>query len=135
MARKDRVKIVLVSDADECVDEKTGKPIPFYNFADAQDESETFIRSDGKLATLEELAQLCDGDAESINAHDYCGAHRLLASVLYRFTGRKKATKIMLEIAMRRGLHGMGGMCGTADSYAELGVGKNGHHWNGSFGK
>lgn len=97
------------------------------------EDAEEVIAKDANSATLEQLVALCDHDAENVNAHDYCGSHRLLGAVLYRNLGRNLATKIMLDIANRRGLHGMSGMCGLRDSFADLRVGKPGHDWNGSY--
>ncbi len=37
----------------------------------------------GDDATLEELANLCDHDAEALNRHAFVGSHRLLAALLY----------------------------------------------------
>lgn len=138
MSRKDKVEIWLIEDKDVCYDEKTGAAVPIYQFVSRgkwEPEASTVLRRDAAKATLEDLVELCDQDAESINAHDYCGAHRLLGAVLYRQLGRAKATKVMREIAERRGLHGMNGICGTRDSYADLGVGENGRDWNGNYGE
>lgn len=138
MGRDRKVEILLLEDADTFQDEKTGKAVPcyVYEYQDSRDEYPpgTVKRRDGKLATLEDLVGLCDQDAESINAHDFCGAHRLLGAVLYRQLGRAKATEVMLDIAERRGLHGMTGTCGTRDSFADLNVGECGHDWDGSYG-
>jgi hypothetical protein len=120
---------------DHYLDKPNGTPVPHLEFVDPKDPPDgEVLRKDGATATLEDLVGLCDQDAESVNAHDYCGAHRLLAAVLYKELGRKKATKIMLEIAQRRGLHGMAGMVGLPDSFKELGVGQLGHSWGGKFG-
>lgn len=86
-------------------------------------------------ATLEELVGLCDHDAESVNAHDFCGSHRVLGGLLYRQTGRETATKLMREIALRGGLHGMNGVCTDNDAYEEFGVGENGKDWFGTYGE
>jgi hypothetical protein len=73
-------------------------------------------------ATLEQLADLCDQEAESENAHDFVGAHRLLAALLFRRLGRETATAIMREVAELGGLDGMNGICGTDGAYADLGI-------------
>lgn len=135
--RDEQVEIWLLEDKDRCYDTKTGNPVPIYvyEYKGAQPEYPPGVvkRKDGKKASLEELVGLCDQDAESINAHDFCGSHRLLGAVLYRHLGRKRATEIMLDIAERRGLHGMGGICGTHDSYDDLRVGENGRDWDGNY--
>jgi hypothetical protein len=134
MGRGDKPNIGLIEDASECHDVKTGKAVPFYTF-NPGDYGGKLLRNDAEEATLEELVELCDQDAESVNAHDFCGAHRLLAAVLYRNLGRATATDVMRDIAYRRGLHGMNGLCGLRDSYADLKVGQSGRDWSGSFGK
>lgn len=126
--------IYRIENADECHDVKTGAAVPYLTFLKPS-AGDKVISKGGQDATLEELVGLCDQAAESCNAHDYCGAHRLLGAVLYRRTGREKATEIMLDIALRGGLHGMGGICCKGDSYEELGVGRSGHDWGGKYGK
>lgn len=139
MVRYSKVEIWLLEDSSEFQNVKTGKAVPYYvyEYSDSRADYPQGVvkRRDGKRATLEELVHLCDHDAESINAHDFCGAHRLLGAVLYRNLGRGSATKVMLDIAERRGLHGMSGACGTTDSFKELGVGECGRDWDGSYGK
>jgi hypothetical protein len=81
-------------------------------------------------ATLEQLADLCDNQAEQINAHDYVGTHRLLAAVLYRHVGRETATAILRDIAELGGLHAMNGVCGEPDAYGELGVPEPWKEWD-----
>ena len=129
-----KANIYLVIDANECHDVKTGKPVPFYTY-NGEDFGESKIIGSGDDVSAEQLAGLCDHDAENCNAHDFVGTHRLLGSLLCRMLGRLEATKIMLEIAERRGLHGMSGLCGLADSYADLAVGEAGHDWDGTFRK
>lgn len=89
--------------------------------------------NDGGDATLEELVELCDQDAESRNAHDFCGSHRLLGGLLHRHLGRAKATEVMLDIARYGGQHGMGGVCSKGNAYADLKVGKAGTDWSGTY--
>ncbi len=84
-------------------------------------------------ATLEELVELCDRGAENCNAHDFCGSHRLLGSLLHRHVGRKMATEIMLDIAMYGGQHGMGGVCTVGHAYGDLNVGEINHDWDGEY--
>jgi len=87
------------------------------------------IDSDETHATLEDLVKYCDRDAENCNAHDFCGAHRLLGRVLYDHVGRDKATEIMLAIAKMEGLQGMTGTCKRFDHYQTLNVGTAGTDW------
>lgn len=135
MAQSDKPKIALIEDSDECYDTKTGKAVPFYTY-NPEDYPRKSIRQRGAVdATLEQLVSLCDQDAENVNAHDYCGAHRLLGSLLIHKLGRKSATEIMLDIANRRGLHGMNGLCGLRDSYEDLDVGESGRDWDGKYPK
>lgn len=136
MSRDKKQEIWLIEDKDECYDIKTGEAVPIYKFAGStfRPDKKTVKRKDAEHATLEELVHLCDQDAENINAHDFVGAHRLLGAVLYRQLGRETATVVMRDIAYRRGLHGMSGICGTRDSYADLGVGQNGRDWGGNYG-
>ncbi len=95
--------------------------------------ADKIISTGGTDATLEELVDLCDKDAENRNAHDFCCIHRLLGAVLYRRYGRESATAAMLDIAMLGGLQGMGGICSDGDAFAELGVGEAGHDWSGNY--
>lgn len=73
-------------------------------------------------ATLEQLADMCDLEAESANAHDFVGSHRLLAALLYRHVGRERATAILREVAELGGLDGMNGVCTDGDAFKELGI-------------
>jgi hypothetical protein len=124
-------EIYRLLDADNFCDAKTGEAIPYLSY-DGKVYGDAKVLSRGGLdATLEELVQLCDHDAEDRNAHDFCGAHRLLGALLFRRYGRESAT--MREIAMFGGLQGMGGVCTEGDAYKELGVGRAGHDWNGKY--
>lgn len=125
-------KIYRVLDPGYCSDVKTGEAVPYLTYYDG---AIKILSTDGKDASLEELVGLCDQDAESCNAHDFCGAHRLLGAVLYRHYGRQSATETMLEIAKFGGLHGMAGICRKGDAYKELQVGKAGYDWDGKYGK
>lgn len=58
-------------------------------------------------ADLEDLAELCDVDAEGANHHAFVGAHRELGILLRRWAGREVATSILREVAERGGLHGL----------------------------
>lgn len=129
---KPKIKIMQVIDGHGCHGDD-GAPAAYWCFAEEGEKFDKVIRRDGKAATLEDLVGLCDRDAENVNAHDFVGSHRLLGGLLFRDLGRKLATKIMLRIAERRGQHGMGGLCGLPDSYAELGVGEDGKDWEGEY--
>lgn len=137
MARDTLPQIWLLADPEECHDVETGKAIPFYAYISKgwEPAPSTVLRKDAIKATLEELVELCDRDAENINAHDFVGCHRLLGRVLFERAGRHTATQIMRFIAERRGLHGLNGVCGIPDSYGELDVGTNGRDWSGNYGK
>lgn len=128
-------EIWLVADADECCDPTTGDAIPIFEYVHEtfRPDPDTVLQKTADGATLEQLVGLCDHDAENINAHDFCGTHRLLGAILFRRLGREVATRVMRDIAERRGLHGMAGICGTQDSYASLGVGEDGHDWRGTY--
>lgn len=73
-------------------------------------------------ARAEDLADLCDQEAEGANVHDFCGVHRLLAALLHEHVGREKATAILRDIAERGGLHAMNGVACEGDAFANLGV-------------
>src|SRR5947208_10047142 len=103
-------EIYRVKNVSEYYDPKTGIAVPYLTYYEPSGNDE-LMSAGGADATLEELVQLCDQDAESINAHDFCGVHRLLGAVLFRKLGRTTATDIMLDIARRGGLHRMNGVC------------------------
>lgn len=112
-----------------------GDDLPIWDYLDSLiEQHEQIVNRDESQATLEDLAWLCDRKAEAVNAHNFCGVHRLLGAVLYQQYGREEATKTMLRIAKLGGLHGMNGVCCDTDAYALLGVGENGRDWNGSYG-
>jgi hypothetical protein len=126
-------KIVRLLDADYACD-ASGEAVPHLTYDSDFVDSKNVLTRGGADATLEELVGLCDHHAENVNAHDFYGAHRLLGAVLFRHLGRELATKIMLDIAMRGGLSGMSGVCEDGDSFEDLGVGKAGHDWDGTYG-
>ena len=68
------------------------------------------ILDENPTLTLEELADLCDQEAESRNNHNFVGSHKILSALLFKQLGREKATKIMQEIAEYSGLDGMMGL-------------------------
>lgn len=73
-------------------------------------------------ATTEELANLCDQDAESCNNHFAVGMHRVLATLLRVTFCDEYVNKIMLEIAEYGGLDGMNGCGGKPAAFKDLGV-------------
>lgn len=85
--------------------------------------------TDRKDFTLEELADYCDSHAEGRNAHDFVGAHRILAAYLHRELGRESATRLMLGIAQRDGVDGMAGVCGTDSCFEEFGIKDAWYDW------
>ena len=111
-----------------------GDDAPIWDYLDSWVEKEEIVSRDESRATLEDLVWLCDRKAEAVNAHDFCGIHRLLGAVLYQQQGREAATKTMLRITKLGGLHGMGGVCSDGDAYTILGVGEPGKDWDGSYG-
>jgi hypothetical protein len=126
-------QIYRILDVTECYDPKTGKAVPYLTY-DGKVYGDAKVVSKGALdATLEELVGLCDQDAESRNAHDFCGAHRLLGAILFRNYGRESATKTMRDIALLGGLQGMCGICTDGDAFKELNVGIARHDWNGKY--
>lgn len=128
-------KIYRIKNAAEFYVEATGEAVPYLTYEKPCPPEDKVVGEGASDASLEELVGLCDHDAESRNAHDFCGTHRLLGAVLFRKLGRDVATEIFRDIALRGGLQGMSGVCCESDSYAELGVGKCGHDWNGSYGE
>lgn len=85
---------------------------------------------DASDATLEDLADFCDLGAESANAHDFVGAHRLLAALLHKHVGRQKATEILREIAELGGLDEMNGVCEKPTGFAALSVPEPWKDWH-----
>lgn len=126
-------EIYRVLDVNECHDLKTGKAVPYLTYEGTVYGDAKIVSVGGVESTLEELVGLCDQSAESCNAHDFCGTHRLLGSLLFKRYGRESATETMLAIALYGGLHGMSGVCSDGDAYKDLGVGKAGHDWHGSY--
>jgi hypothetical protein len=117
-------EIYRLLDAGNFCDVKTGKAIPYLSYDGKVYGDAKVLSRGGADATLEELVQLCDQDAEGHNAHFFCGAHRLLGGLLIQRYGRESATATMREIAL----------CGIkGDAYKELKVGRAGHDWNGRY--
>ncbi len=126
-------RVENLSDYSDC----DGNAVPYLTYIKPDKKNgDKLLSIGGTDATLEGLAILCDHDAEDCNAHEFCGAHRLLGAVLYRKCGRRIATAVMLDIAKRGGLHTMNGLRGPmGGAYKDLGVGKCGCDWNGSYGE
>lgn len=102
-------KIIRNKGTDTCIEY-----LDMLNDADEYDEKHN--------ATTEELADLCDQDAESCNNHFAVGTHRLLAVLLCNKVGDDYANKIILEIAEYGGLDGMNGCGGKPPVYKDLGI-------------
>jgi hypothetical protein len=66
--------------------------------------------------TLEAMADMLDQDAESANAHEFCGCHRALAALVYQESGRDAATRVMRRLVDFDGLQGVVGACGCGPS-------------------
>ena len=81
-------QIYRVLDVNEVQDIKTGEAAPYLTYNGKVYGDAKVVSTGGSDATLEELVQLCDQDAEDRNAHDFCSAHRLLGAVLFRCYGR-----------------------------------------------
>lgn len=101
------VTIYTIEDANEVTD-KDGKPVPFLTYYKPH-KGQKVIAENADKATLDELAELCDRDAEAKNRHAFCGAHEALGLLLLQHVPKAKATEIMRAIAHERGLHGMNG--------------------------
>ena len=88
------------------------------------------IMDEDPILTLEELADLCDQEAESRNNHNYVGLHKLVATLLFKQLGREKATKIMQEIAEYKGLDGMKGLVyQTPSAFSDFGLKDDWTEW------
>jgi len=89
-------KIVLVKD--EFDGESRLDFLDEYNKGDVVDRS--------PKCNLEDLADLCDHQAENANYHEFNGVHKELAKVMLKQIDRDQATAIMWAIAERGGLMG-----------------------------
>jgi hypothetical protein len=102
---------------------RQGDAVSYLTYEDTLDSSDRVIEG---APSLEELADLCDLQAEQRNNHDYVGVHRLLAVLLYRQIGREAATTAIFWIAEHGGLDGMNGVGGATrhfdSAFSELGV-------------
>lgn len=121
-----KYRVRRITNIDDCHDD-TGKAVPFltYQSRNAGDKPEGNIWD----ASLEEIVELMDRDAEDCNAHDFVGVHRLLVAVLLKdfqpttdpeYSWKRDLVKhLMVKIAFRGGLHSMNGVCGRKDSIKE----------------
>ena len=101
-----KYEIWLVEDKDCCCDANTGEAVPFLTY-DTKYGHDKVIRKDAELATLDELAALCDSDAENSNNHSFVGVHAELGKIMVESVGEPAATDLMRRIAYRGGLHEM----------------------------
>lgn len=111
--------IVLVGDKNK----------PDEGYLDYMESSWADILDEHPSATLEALADMCDQGAESTNAHDYVGTHRILAALLHHRLGREQATTIMREITEYGGLDGMSGVAGKDSAFKDFGIEDCWHDW------
>lgn len=82
-------------------------------------EYETTV-DENPILTVEELADMCDQNAESRNHHGFVGVHHMLAVILNDVAGRDEATVIMRDIAEYGGLDGIKfGDFGMEQSFAK----------------
>jgi hypothetical protein len=72
--------------------------------------------------TTEGLAEMCDGGAESRNAHDFVGAHRMLAALLIQSIGKDATKRAMWHIASHGGLDRASGVCSSDDAWSDVGL-------------
>lgn len=72
-------------------------------------------------ATLEDLAEFCDSEAENANYHNLVGAHEIVAAALLKAGGREKATEMMRVIAE---FGGLAEITDESDIWKALGVKK-----------
>jgi hypothetical protein len=100
-----------------CYDEDGNSYLSYVPYGDRNEE----LTSE-QQTTLEQLADLCDQEAESENLHEYVGAHRILAALLHQQQGREQATRIMFAIAELGGLDGMNGVGGKSGAFADFGI-------------
>ena len=95
-----------------------------------QEEMYEPILDENPTPTLEELANMCDQDAESRNNHSFVGLHKLLSALLFRRFGREMTTEIIYEIAEYGGLDGMQGRGGKHSSaYNDFGLKEDWSEW------
>lgn len=110
-------------------------PTPMWGYVDSLMAKEnTIVSTDESSASLEDLVNLCDWDAEAKLAHGFVGLHRLIGAVLYQQHGRESATKTMLRITKLGGLHGMSGIGLISSVHQILGLGATEDDWSGKFG-
>ena len=90
------------------------------------DESDVVLSRDESQITLEELADICDGNVEQDNDwKGFTGQHRILAQLIFNQFGRVEATKFMLTLAKYGGLSRITFVADLESSYEiyrELGI-------------
>ena len=87
------------------------------------------ILDENPTPTLEELANMCDQDAESCNHHSFVGIHKLLCALLFQHVGRERTTEIIHEIAEYGGLDGMNGVGGKPSAFIDFGLKADWSEW------
>jgi hypothetical protein len=65
--------------------------------------------------TVERMAEILDVDAEGPNAHDFVGAHAMLAKLLLFEVGEETTKRIFIRLGRYRGLHGLNDVCSCGD--------------------
>lgn len=91
-------------------------------------EYETIV-DENPILGIEELADMCDQNAESRNNHGAVGMHRILAALLYDMVGQYYTNVVMREIAEYGGMDGMNGNGGEQDAFADFGIKQPFHEW------
>lgn len=101
-------KIYQVLDANEVCDANTGEAVPYWIYFDPKwSKPEKILVRNASRATMGEMTDLCDRDAENGNHHSFVGVHARLGKLLKTRSGVRNATDIMRDIAYAGGLHGM----------------------------
>lgn len=101
-------KLIYVCHEDYATDGK-GRPVPCLIYADEHTPKGQPARD---TATIDDLAELCDQDAEDRNAHDFCGVHQALAKLMLKSGFGEEATRLLMrDIAELGGLQGMNNIC------------------------
>lgn len=102
---KEKKREIVWVQNDECVDEKTRKPVPRLEFNSQWVTPEDVCSRDITTATASQLAELCDQACENANYHDFVGAHEKLAKLIDDAAGPDASRKVLLAIAEAGGLH------------------------------
>ncbi len=100
-------RLIWVCDENYATDLK-GNPVPCLVYADKYTPKGRPARGD---ASIDEIAELCDQDAENKNRHDFCGVHAKLAQLMLKTGFNEEAVRLLMrDIAERGGLHGLNGL-------------------------